>query len=103
MPRIPPLWVNNVVYMYSNEDDALTGSEYGASGFLVSMNSDAVPERSYVYFVTNRHVIEDGFAVPRVNLKNPTSDDKRTSCFRLSPSSWVKDPLNDLAVHPFPV
>jgi hypothetical protein len=72
MPRLPDEMLNCVVYLYEDEAHAERGSDYGGSGFLTTFETPASPGRRFAAVVTNRHVIDDGFWVPRFNGKDGT-------------------------------
>jgi hypothetical protein len=59
VPRIPDEIRNCVFYVYPDEISARNGERAGGSGFLVGVPSQSLPDRSYCYAVTNRHVIRN--------------------------------------------
>jgi hypothetical protein len=69
MPHIPNFVADCVVYMYSSERAAERGEQAGGSGFLIHVASKVNPNAVYVYAVTNKHLIDDGFLTLRLNLK----------------------------------
>lgn len=99
MPRIPDPLLEAVVYLYRSVAAADAGEEAGGSGFLVSVKTAAehpnVPDT--VYAVTNRHVIQEGFPVVRLNTRAETTDS-----FALDENDWfkAKDQIDDVAVCP---
>jgi hypothetical protein len=102
LPPIPPVILNSIVYLYQDEVLADTGAPEGGSGLLIGMPSEAVKTATHFYAVTNRHVIDDGFPVVRVNLTHPSSLYKRTATFPFEKESWVTHPEHDLAVRALP-
>src|SRR5437867_3566902 len=80
LPRVRPHYLNSIIYLYRNGDDAETGVEISGSGFFVGMES-SVDGKTHIYAVTNAHVIDDGCPVVRVNLSQPASLTERTFCF----------------------
>jgi hypothetical protein len=74
VPRINDQNLDVVFYLYSSRDEAERGESVGASGFFVSVESKARPNAGYLYAVTNRHVIEKGRLVIRLNTKDGEID-----------------------------
>lgn len=66
MGRVPDLVLHSVVFMYPSEEDARTGSQFGGSGFVLTVsfadedgNRPRMPHEigpNHVYVVTNTHV-----------------------------------------------
>ena len=81
-------------YLYRSESDALNGVRTGGTGFLVSMVS-ATGALAHIYVVTNRHVIEEGFWIFRLNTKQGQAEALPTER-----ASWVTADHDDLAVLP---
>jgi hypothetical protein len=95
MPRIPEYIADCSVYLYASEDAAKRGQDAGGSGFLVHIYS-SVPGYLYLYAVTNRHLIEDGFCVLRLNRKSGDTDNIVTTA-----DDWFLHPEDDdVAVYP---
>ncbi len=67
MPRIPDELMDSVIYLYKTEQDAEDGERAGGTGFLVSVPAVTEGAPATVYAVTNRHVIDKGFPVVRLN------------------------------------
>ncbi len=65
----------------------------GGSGFWVGVPSTIMPKVFYKYAVTNRHVIEGGAPVIRLNLSGG-----RTDVLDLQCSDWVCSRSDDIAV-----
>lgn len=55
------------LYLYASDQAALGGHSAGGSGFLVHIPSSVNPAMGHVYGVTNRHVLDKGFHVVRLN------------------------------------
>lgn len=93
MPRIPPKTLDCVCYLYRTEEDAIAGTEFGGTGFLVSVPS-RFPGRGWIYAVTNWHVaVQDGASVLRLNTRDGGVD-----IIPLEPHEWHFDPRYDIAV-----
>jgi hypothetical protein len=85
-------FLQSVIFIYPSKEAADNSREEGASGFLVGIPSKVFPEACYVYAVTNRHVIEKGGSVIRINTTNGA-----VKVIDLKPSDWVKSDTDDLA------
>ena len=71
MPKIPPIVIQSVFYLYANKNDARNGENPGGSGFIVEFRDGPQSEAIY-YGITNWHVVcgeedEDVFPVVRLN------------------------------------
>lgn len=93
-------WImDTVVFLYPTEDDALKGTEFGGTGFLVAVPSKRWPEEYFhVHAVTNWHVLTHGKGAPviRVNRRDGGID-----AFDFDPSEWTFAPLgSDIAISP---
>ena len=62
------------IYLYPSKDKADQGAASGGSGFLVSSPSNDGTNRWNLYAVTNKHVIEGGCSVLRLNRKDGGMD-----------------------------
>ncbi len=98
MARIPDHFLDCSIYLYPSSDAALAGHHSGGSGFLVGVPC-GVPDQSVTVAVTNRHVIEIGAPVIRLNNLDGT-----VSIYEAEEPNWIfpKGGL-DLAVLPIPV
>lgn len=68
LPRIDDDLLQCGAYLYASVPDAERGERIGASGFLLNVPIGEKSENlSYTVCVTNRHVIENGFTVARLN------------------------------------
>ncbi|MCI0338547.1 MAG: serine protease [Acidobacteria bacterium] len=66
MPPIPKQFLDCSVYLYNSEQAAKDGESFGGSGFLVHILSEH-EGMVHLYAVTNKHVIDQGFQVLRLN------------------------------------
>ena len=93
--HIPSVFVECLFYVYGSEAEANRGSRSGGTGFLVHYPS-SIEGYSHVYAVTNKHVIDDGFCVLRLNRKDGLADTIPTQ-----PEQWLPHPDgDDVAVFP---
>src|SRR5690349_2234064 len=95
MPRIPDHFLDCSIYLYDSVSAAQDGRGFGGSGFLVHVPSK---HEGWVhpYAVTNRHVIDNGFQVLRLNTV-----DGRTDTISSEPEEWLLHPDgDDLAILP---
>ena len=97
MPKIPPRVVNCVFYLYETREDAETGTNKQGTGFIVALRS-AVQSQIFPYFVTNKHVAEQGASVVRIDKYDGTH-----SIFDYDCVEWESLPHYDIAVHPAPL
>jgi hypothetical protein len=104
VPRIPAIITNSIVYLYRDHDEADTGAEFGGSGFLLALPSEASKTAAHIYAVTNAHVAEGEHSSPvvRANLRHPSSGFERTFIFDFTSTDWVTDLKNDIAACPLP-
>lgn len=84
MPRVPESTLDIAVYLYHDAIKAEAGSELGGSGFLFAVDCKRLPGKSHALVVTNRHVIEDGATVVRLNNK-----DGSTSIWDFTERDWT--------------
>ena len=92
MPWIDPQYLESVVYLYPSEAAAEDGDRIGGSGFLVSRQVIA-KDRSMgdlLCVVTNKHVIDSGNMVVRIN----TIDGKK-DIIPLDGAKWYGHPNGD--------
>lgn len=92
MPRIPPIVLNSVFYLYENEADARAGENPGGTGFFINHCPN-----EFVYAVTNWHVaVANGNSVVRFNTEGGGVE-----ILDLGPEDWEFIPRgDDLAVYP---
>lgn len=72
--KTPKHWNEIIVYIYPSHQAALDGEEFGASGFLIGIQSEIPSQREYLYVVTNAHVVRGAFGQGgglhlRINIK----------------------------------
>ena len=95
MPRIPDNLLDCVIYLYPSRADAKAGERAGACGFLVGWPSAVVKTGTYIYAVTNDHVIGGAGAI-RLNTR-----DGKTDILEVNPDNWKRHPnADDIAVLP---
>jgi hypothetical protein len=87
MPRINDQYLDCVIYLYPSVPMAEAGERLGGSGFLVGIAGQGM---SHTYAVTNRHVVENGSTVIRLN----TADGK-LHALDLTGLDWTHDPEGD--------
>jgi hypothetical protein len=96
VPRIKDEFFNCVIYLYPSRKHAEDGASFGGCGFMVGIPIPEFADRMAVYLVTNRHVIEDGSTVVRLNKLNGATD-----VIDLTEQHWILDPSgDDLAICP---
>src|SRR5256885_1315760 len=76
--RIPDFLLDRVAFLYPTEAEAKAGTPTGGSVFFVGVPWETRPDISFVYGVTNRHVIEPktgrSALVVRANLRGGGTD-----------------------------
>lgn len=110
MPRIDDRVLDVAVYLFEDEKAARRGVNIGGSGALVGVpyygektfvleideHSVARPGPHHLYAVTNRHVIDKGCPVVRLN-----TNDGLTCAIPLKAKDWISHPDgHDLAIAP---
>jgi hypothetical protein len=104
MPRINDDILNCAIYFYPSVQAARDGEQSGGCGFWIGMPTIAefvVPNYDkpvpiwLTYAVTNKHVIDAGCHVLRVNKHDGT-----TEVAESSPDQWIVSVDDDLAVTP---
>ncbi len=76
MPRIDPMILDSVFYLYETEEDAKNGTQTGGTGFFVGVRSEAFPERSVLYAVTCKHIVKPKSGLPAPVIRLNTRDGK---------------------------
>lgn len=89
MPRIADHFLDSSLYFYTSIQEARDGASSGGSGFLVQMPS-VDPGIVHVYAVTNKHVIDNGCHVIRVNKRSGGFETIQTE-----PDWWHLHPEGD--------
>jgi len=69
VPYIDRYLLGSSIFLYGTEIDASEGANWGGSGVLVGVPSQANPSRAHLYAVTNDHVA-DGCPVVRLVKRN---------------------------------
>jgi hypothetical protein len=98
LPRLPDDYIDCCVYLYPSAADAEAGSKIGGSGFLFGVATKDLPNAHFLYAVSNRHVIEGGSTVVRLNTR-----DGKTDIIELTELDWINHPSgDDLAIAALP-
>lgn len=92
MPRIHDNFVETAIYLYRSKAEAEDGINAGGSGFLVSIPAETHPGGTFIYAVTNRHVLE----VADVARFNTSDGDTRIQ--HLPREKWMRSKTDDLAI-----
>ncbi len=98
VPRIPDNLLHCVVYLYPSKAAAEDGERTGGSGFLVGVHIpfEQPPKGFLICVVTNKHVIDRGSMVVRINTQDGSSD-----VIALDGQHWYLHPGgDDIAVCP---
>jgi hypothetical protein len=95
MPRIDDDLLECVFFLYRSLEDAERGTASGGTGFFTAIPSKAAPDERHIYAVTNRHLIDDGYTVMRINTKGGGLDYRETDRF-----TWKSAFVDDLSVLP---
>lgn len=59
MPYVNPELLGSSIFLYGSESDASNGANWGGSGVLVGIQSQASPSHAHLYAVTNDHVVQN--------------------------------------------
>jgi len=97
VPLIDPSILDCALYVYPSEGAAQQGVSAGGSGFLVGIPAP-LADWWHIYAVTNKHVLDGGHHVLRINTKNGGFDTITTT-----PDAWTTLPDDDVAVLPLEV
>jgi hypothetical protein len=95
MPRIADDLLECVFFLYRSLGEAERGTASGGTGFLTAIPSKADPDERHIYAVTNRHLIDDGYIVMRINTKGGGLDYRETDRY-----AWKSAFEDDLSVLP---
>jgi Trypsin-like peptidase domain len=94
--RVPDQFLDCAIYLYHSVPDAEKGTSAGGSGFFVAVPAKTIPGASFIFAVTNAHVIDSGADVIRFNTKTGGMKIAETDARR-----WVPHPKgDDIAVYP---
>lgn len=93
--RVPPHWLDCSFYVYKTVAEAQAGKHTGGSGCLIGVPSTH-SGWFHLYAVTNRHVVNSGYGVLRLNTHEGKMDTVETQW-----SQWeTLDESGDVAVMP---
>jgi hypothetical protein len=112
VPKIPQHFLDCSIYLYDSKEAAEDGEHFGGSGCLVSVESTPIYDPTsfkdgwyrkvllhfppHLYAVTNKHVVEQGCPVIRLNTVDGEID-----VLELNPQDWIPHPDgDDLAIAP---
>jgi hypothetical protein len=96
LPYINPEILECAVYLYPSEAAAEDGEHMGGTGFLIAFPADPEGHDSVLAVVTNRHVVDDGNMVVRLNTISGSTD-----ILALDNQDWYFHPDgDDLAICP---
>lgn len=105
MPALPRRVTNATVYLYRTEVDALSGSAYGASGFIVGeqahdqrFRTDPGQTAWHLYAVTAGHVIDQGCTVIRQTVRQPKLPLMNVPGGVTTPLQWIQHATADVAI-----
>jgi hypothetical protein len=99
MPPIPRFYLHCSAYFYHSEQDAEAGERSGGSGFLINVPVEGHEGWSTLYAVTNRHVVNEGCLVLRLN-----KTEGGTRVIRTDRDAWFDHPSRyDVSVLPLDV
>jgi hypothetical protein len=85
--------LETVIYLYHSMDEANEGVSSGGAGFLVLVESEQHKPRNHLYAVTNKHVVDEGATVVRVNTV-----DGKTEAIPLARNQWIDHDDSDLSM-----
>ena len=93
MPRITDELLKSVVYLFRDEESALSGKGGGGTGFLIQYIDDG--GFVFWYVVSNLHVVNQGYRTLRVNGR------EGVIAIEIPPDDWTQHPDgDDIAVAP---
>lgn len=98
VPRIPDNFLDCVVYLYPSEAAAEDGERMGGSGFLLGIHIpfESPPKAFLICVVTNRHIVDGGSMVVRINTHSGVHD-----IIPLDHAKWFLHPDgDDIAICP---
>jgi Trypsin-like peptidase domain len=90
VPRINDGILECVVYIYPDVPTAQNGEAAGGTGFLVGTVVSEQFKKSLIFVVTNRHVIDKGGRVVRINTADGKLDTKE-----IEDNQWLRHPSGD--------
>jgi hypothetical protein len=92
MPRIKDEFLDCAIYLYPSVDAANMGRGAGGSGFLVGIPSEMHREGTYLYAVSNSHVVGEPGKSPVVRLNTQKGD---LDIIPLKEEDWIHHPGGD--------
>jgi hypothetical protein len=108
LARIDDRVLGSVIYLYESEEDAKKGSEFGGSGFLLSVQSETHSDYFHVYAVSNSHVVGDPGYHPVVRVTSAARVDRfkgqipfmagNREIIPLGWNQWESHPNADVAI-----
>lgn len=97
--RIPDDFLDCVFYLYHSYQHADAGALGGGSGFFVGVPAKRIPNATITFAVTNKHVLDSGADVIRMN----TMDGKKV-IYETDQRVWIPHPAgDDIAICPITV
>jgi hypothetical protein len=90
MPRIDDGILECVVYIYPDVPSAEEGQAAGGTGFLFGAVLSEDPFKTLTFVVTNRHIIDNGGRVARINTK-----DGHVALVEIEDHEWLRHPAGD--------
>jgi len=94
LPRVHDVFLDCVFYLYPDLKSAEEGSRLGGSGFLIGIPIPGITGVWTMLFVTNKHVVERGNSVLRLNDRSGG-----TFCVEVDERSWIfHEGGDDLAI-----
>jgi hypothetical protein len=95
MPYVDPRLRGCVVYLYPTSEAARRGDPAGGTGFLVGIPSATVPGQTYVYAITNEHVIRPPGGKPGNPVIRLTDVTGETKIIQVRSNAWLSHPNDD--------
>jgi hypothetical protein len=89
MPYVNPNLPGSAIFLYGSGHDAIEGANWGGSGVIVGIPSQANPSRAHLYAVTNDHIIHQ---CPVVRL---VKEDGQPSVLPGTAADWQSHPDGD--------
>jgi hypothetical protein len=90
MGRIDDGILECVVYIYPDVPSAEDGIAAGGTGFLFGVVLSERPMKTIIFVVTNRHIIDNGGRVVRINTR-----DHRLDMQEIEDPEWLRHPAGD--------
>jgi Trypsin-like peptidase domain len=100
MTRINEAYLDCVIYLYPRKTSADEGEDFGGSGFLVRVPSDAHTGFFHYYAVSNRHVVEGERGLEPSPIIRLNNHEGGKALINKELEEWTLSDDNDLAVCP---